>query len=208
MENETEIKRVSDERNVGGRLNSWSVGVRERGPLWKFPLPWWQRPGQSRTSLNRTDEWVWKQHLICIEGASLWTLQAETRFSHLFPYYVLLDPAEFLSFSYSCSHSFSFFFFFSQRTPLFLSYSQWKEHCPLSIDSIEYFIQIVRLSARLRRNRERVRNREGKLRIWTEKGNKPYYSVENKMTTNFVFLLSLISDWRLLYLSPQGIMLS
>ena len=51
------------------------------GPLWKSPLPWWQRTKRTngrtewanRTSLNGTDEWLWKQHLICIEGASLST---------------------------------------------------------------------------------------------------------------------------------------
>lgn len=31
-----------------------------------------ERP--NRTSLNGTDEWLWKQHLICIEGASLFVV--------------------------------------------------------------------------------------------------------------------------------------
>lgn len=57
-----------------GRLVSWLVGrgerASERGPLVKVPFTLMTK---NRTSLNGTDEWLWKQHLICIEGTSLST---------------------------------------------------------------------------------------------------------------------------------------
>jgi len=59
-----------------GRLAGWLVGASERTrPLVKVPFTLMTK---NRTSLNGTDEWLWKQHLICIEGASLSTL-AESR---------------------------------------------------------------------------------------------------------------------------------
>lgn len=61
---------------MGGWLAGWLVGANERTrPLVKVPFTLMTK---NRTSLNGTDEWLWKQHLICIEGASLST-RAESR---------------------------------------------------------------------------------------------------------------------------------
>lgn len=63
-----------------GRLVGWLVGrASERAseqerPLVKVPFTLMTKNRANRTSLNGTDEWLWKQHLICIEGASLSTL--------------------------------------------------------------------------------------------------------------------------------------
>jgi hypothetical protein len=66
-------------RSVGW-LAGWLVGASERTrPLVKVPFTLMTK---NRTSLNGTDEWLWKQHLICIEGASLSTL-AESRSARL-----------------------------------------------------------------------------------------------------------------------------
>jgi len=54
-----------------GWLAGWLVGANERTrPLVQVPFTLMTK---NRTSLNGTDEWLWKQHLICIEGASLST---------------------------------------------------------------------------------------------------------------------------------------
>lgn len=59
-----------------GWLDGWSgerASEQER-PLVKVPFTLMTKNRANRTSLNGTDEWLWKQHLICIEGASLSTL--------------------------------------------------------------------------------------------------------------------------------------
>lgn len=56
-----------------GRLVGWLVG--RAAPCESSLYLDDKEPGEraNRTSLNGTDEWLWKQHLICIEGASLLT---------------------------------------------------------------------------------------------------------------------------------------
>lgn len=60
-----------------GRSVGWSGEARERAaaPCESSLYLDDKEPGEraNRTSLNGTDEWLWKQHLICIEGASLST---------------------------------------------------------------------------------------------------------------------------------------
>ena len=62
-----------------GRLVGWLVGrASERARAAPCESSLYlddKEPGEraNRTSLNGTDEWLWKQHLICIEGASLST---------------------------------------------------------------------------------------------------------------------------------------
>lgn len=62
-----------------GRLVGWLIGrTSERARAAPCESSLYlddKEPGEraSRTSLNGTDEWLWKQHLICIEGASLST---------------------------------------------------------------------------------------------------------------------------------------
>lgn len=103
-----------------GWLAGWLVGANERTqPLVQVPFTLMTK---NRTSLNGTDEWLWKQHLICIEGASLSTRWKSECSS--------LVRALSLPSSRSISHPFA---------------SRWKGHCPLSIIySIAYFIQITR----------------------------------------------------------------
>lgn len=101
-------------------LAGWLVEANERTrPLVQVPFTLMTK---NWTSLNGTDEWLWKQHLICIEGASLSTRWKSECSS--------LVRALSLPSSRSISHP---------------SASRWKGHCPLSIIySIVYFIQITR----------------------------------------------------------------
>lgn len=123
---------------VGGWLAGWLVGANERTrPLVKVPFTLMTK---NRTSLNGTDEWLWKQHLICIEGASLST-RAESRsvprsfgssrFPPLALYFASLRIAmkRALSFIY---HRFSIVYFIqiTRRAPARLQNGESLYDCP------------------------------------------------------------------------------
>lgn len=124
-----------------GWLDGWSgerASEQER-PLVKVPFTLMTKNRANRTSLNGTDEWLWKQHLICIEGASLSTLvesASSLARSLSFPrFFVRVQPSLLVRSRRGNSSS--------RSSP---STRRSKEHCPLSIDSIVYFIQIARRS--------------------------------------------------------------
>lgn len=119
-----------------GWLDGWS-GERER-PLVKVPFTLMTKNRANRTSLNGTDEWLWKQHLICIEGASLSLAESASSLARSlsFPrFFVRVQPSLLVRSRRGNSSS--------RPSP---STRRSKEHCPLSIDSIVYFIQIARRS--------------------------------------------------------------